>query len=76
MMIRMTAAAGWQSATLTRNEIWQCRSGIVLVSNEPSGDDDRGIELIHGAARIFYAGDVVSYRPTEGGPAEICREAY
>jgi len=75
-MITLTDKS-WSSVTLTQNEIWQCREGRVLLSNEAetSADSDQGIELIRGSVRFFKSGTEVRYRNATQASARICREA-
>lgn len=69
----------WQTATLTQNELWQCRDGEILTTLEPVADPEQGILLRAGEVRFFYAGQTVSWRrwePTNAKrPARLAREA-
>lgn len=60
--------------TLTQDEGWQCREGVVLVTTEASGAADRGVMLPLGAAWPFPAGSTVYYRRLSGPGARIARE--
>lgn len=63
----------WQSVATAAKEGWQCRKGIVLVSTDAAGGDERGIQLHAGQAWAFPTGTTVYYRSLGGG-ATIARE--
>jgi len=70
--IPVTWSAG---VTLAASEIWQCRSGSVLISGSDAGDNDRGIRLVAGAAIEIRGGATVYFRRDTGSAAVIAREA-
>lgn len=64
----------WGNETLTQAEGWQVREGSVYLSEESTGDPDRGVRLDKGQAWPFPTGTTVYYRAV-GGVARICRLA-
>ncbi|MCT4554643.1 MAG: hypothetical protein N4A53_08150 [Pelagimonas sp.] len=78
MPITDLEANTWENETLTADELWQAREGVILTSLEAGGADDRGIELIPGSVREFSAGQTVYFRsvvPTGmEKPARLARD--
>jgi len=60
----LTNPDGWQSVTLTQDEIWQCKgNGSILTTVEDVTREDQGIELGAGMVRTLRSGQTVNYRP-------------
>lgn len=61
-----TVTTAWQSALLVADEIWQARTPnaqILVTAETPVGGSDlRGVLLHYGEARLFRAGQTVSWR--------------
>ena len=76
MALILDATTAWSSpVTLTEDEVWQTRSGLVHVSTTGSPAADDGLALTEGAAVQFAAGRSVRYRKTGTTAAIIVREA-
>ncbi|MEL7105722.1 MAG: hypothetical protein AAGM21_07365 [Pseudomonadota bacterium] len=69
------AATAWSSPiTLTQDEVWQTRSGSVLVSTTANPAPDDGILLRQGYGLRLAAGKTVYYRKDGTAEALIVRE--
>lgn len=76
MALILDATTAWSSpVTLTEDEVWQTRSGLIHVSTTGSPAAEDGIALSEGSAVQFAAGRVVRYRKTGTTEAVIVREA-
>lgn len=64
----------WQGpVTLARDEGWMCRAGQVLVDDQASGPENRGVWLQAGGAWPFPEGTVLYYRSLIEPGASIAR---
>jgi len=61
--------------TLTRDEIWQARSGSVFVTTSPDPDPDDGFALVEGRGVLIRAGLNVRYRKQGSTAALLVHEA-
>lgn len=64
----------WTAAEVAEDEIWQCRSGQVLLTWEADPEPNDGLLLEAGAGIAVGAGSTVRYRRAGGSVAAISRE--
>lgn len=76
MALIQDAATTWSApVTLTEDEVWQAREGLIYLSTTASPVADDGIALTERSAVQLAAGRVVRYRKEGTTQATIVREA-
>lgn len=75
MPLITNATSAWSTGvTLTENEFWQCRDGLVALSTATSPGVSDGIILTEGFGIDLAAGKTVKYRTVNSTVAVISRE--
>lgn len=76
MALITDATSGWSApVTLTEDEVWQARDGLLYVTTTDSPSANDGIALTETTAIQFGAGRTVRYRKIGDTVATLVREA-